>query len=170
MRGSRTDSRGLTEILQGYAKFLSDPSIALGTRIQMAAEVWRIQDLARTVLEPLKVALRLEARKRLKGSSGMVVIEGEGLTQAQVTIVPQVKVSPDLSVEEARRILGPEFDRLFRVTLNPRPDILTILDGLPARTQQAMARWVEVSEGTPRVSLQAVTGSGMEMKNSGSKG
>lgn len=126
----------------------------------MGVEVWKAQTIARDILDPLKASLREEASRLLDGP-GTATIEGEGFTQATVTVLPPMMKLKDepFNIEEARAALGPDFDRVFRVIL--RPEANNFLHTLPPAAQRFLSRVVDQAKETPRVSLQS-PGSGIE--------
>lgn len=150
----------LASLIGGYGKFLADLTVPIRTRIQMGTELWRARTLIEQALEPLKANLREEALESLEGTPGSSTIEGEGLTQAVVTVLPPtMKLRGEgLTIAEAQEALGPDFDRVFRVILRPEANVF--LHTLPPKAQSYLAKVLDQAKETPRVSLQSM-GSGV---------
>jgi hypothetical protein len=149
----------LERCLERYSLTLQSQGVALATKIQLGAEIWRVSERIDPILQPLKEVLREMAKKALNGQPGVTQFEGDSSTLAQVTLPPRgAKVDPELGVDEAKKILGEDFNRVFKVTLTLRPEALTVLENLPKSTQQAVSKHLTLVDATPRVSLKSLPG------------
>lgn len=153
------ESKALDRILEGYAQVLKDVSVPLGVRVGLASDLWAARESLEAALEPFKTELRTLARTQLKGVPGVATFEGEDFSKAVVVVQgPVVGLSNTFDPEQAKKILGADFGRVFKVTTNPRPDALKTIPELPESARRYLAEALTLGDATPRVSLRNLKG------------
>ena len=134
-----------------------DERVPLAERIASGARLWDLVNSAKKALEPLKDALRAEAR-RVLGGPGAHTLEGSGMTRAVVTIPdPALTILRETDYTALRASLGDAaFRDLFEETISYklRPNATGRIASLPPDLQGKVFEVVRETDGTPRVSFQ----------------
>ena len=152
---SRPANGSISDLIERYALILRDEGIPIAERILYGVELWRAVIQGEKSLESLKSALRALAYQELKGRPGTVSIEGKNSTLGVVHALPSVpKIQGEINLEEARRVLGSDFDSVFQVSVILRPKAMEILDSLPDEPKKFMSTVIRMVDDNPRVSLQ----------------
>ena len=144
-----------------------DPNQPLEVRVAAGARLWDQIKHAQEALEPLKVDLRIEARLRLNGATGVTTIEGTGMTRVLVT-VPEasIQIIKDTNMVALKQKLGPVvFASMFEevVTYKCKPAAAVRIHKLSPKDQSAVFSAVKEVERTPRVSFQFAGSDILEM-------
>ena len=153
------------QALAPFRSVLNDPNTPLPEKIRVGAELWLLIDLAEKVLGPFKEDLRSAALAQLGGKKDSVTFDGNGFSQARVTVPEEiVKLEPKaqaalnsfqgLSLEMA--ILEDVFNSIYKVDL--RSNSVAAFNALPEDARRHMAHKVKIDMNTPRVSLQTFNG------------
>lgn len=119
--------------------------------------LWTISKRAVKALDPIKGSLRQVAVEDSGGVPGPVYLHGPDSTRCTVT-VPQatVRVRKGTDMDELRKVLGDDFDKVFQATMQyrPRDDFKQQVSTLTPAQQRALLKVVDFSEGTPRVAFR----------------
>lgn len=137
---------------------LRDSTAPLALRVEAGAKIWSLMEGLKDSLESFKLQLRAEARSKIQTGVGQISFEGAGFTSAQVTITPPLVRVQGLNLKEAQEVLGPDFDRIFKVTVTTRPDASPVLDTLGDKERRYVSGVVTLEDSTPRVSFKSLPG------------
>ncbi len=83
-----------------------------------------------------------------------MTLEGVGGSSVVVTTNPPTVILGDMPVEQAREVLGEDFDRLFRVSLNLRSPKTGPLEALSEPRRRWVSQWITMEDSTARVSFR----------------
>ena len=121
--------------------------VALGALLWKRGE--EIQDLLLSVKEAI--------RSRSPRDPGQHLLESPGVT-CQVTVPSShVVLSSEADLDDIRRVLGSDFDRLFRTTesVNPSKDFEDAFQNLDPEKASALRPHLEVVQGKARISFRS---------------
>ena len=154
------DTRSLSESIQTILRNVAEASedFSLEEMVEVGNLLWEVSDEIKSILEPLKKAIREEALSRLGGQPGMSKIEGSEDGQAQVRVPnPSLRLRKGVNDRELRDALGADFSLFFEevTTLKPRKEFEERVMGLDNKLhQKVLHNAVEQLEPTPRVSFR----------------
>lgn len=135
---------------------INDANATLAAKIAAAAELWTLIERCESALEPFKREVRDVA---VKGGTGTVTFDGDGLTQCKVVVpTPSLKLNDGLTVDGERAALGDLFNAVYEVRLALRKPDPRFIATFPPAVQGHIASVTTLVENTPRVSLKSLPG------------
>lgn len=86
-----------------------------------------------------------------------MTLEGVGGSSVVVTTNPPTVILGDMPVEQAKEVLGADFDRLFKMSITLRSPKTGPLETLSEPRRRWVNQWLTMEDSTARVSFRLPT-------------
>ena len=132
------------------------PEGDLQALVDFGQDLWTLSAKVQSAQERVKAALRQDALARSGGKPGRVVLEGRHSRCTVVVPPATLRLREGFTTEDLQRRLGPDFDKLFRVSTQvvPRENLSDGLDSCPNDVVAVLAEMMNLTADPPRVSFQ----------------
>ncbi len=136
--------------VEGCLQTVQSVETPLNTRIQAAAHLVQVAKIIQSTLDSFKGELREMVRSGVTPAT----MEGIGGSSVVVTTNPPTVKLGDMPVEQAKEVLGEDFDRLFQVSLTFRSQKTGPLETLSEPRRRWISQWITMEDSTARVSFR----------------
>ena len=139
--------------VDGCLQTVQSVEVPLKTRIEAAA---RLVQAAKDIQGALDI-FKVELRAMVRSGTAPVVVEGIGGSSVVITTNPPTISLGDMPVEQAKEVLGEDFDRLFKMSITLRSPKTGPLETLSEPRRRWVNQWLIMEDSTARVSFRLPT-------------